>query len=150
MTAATHRTEDALQPSQLKPRFGGVLWRLARFTTPMMLPTAGKRWNPVFAVVEHRGRKTGRPYRAPVAARRVAGGFVVALAFGTQVDWYRNLAAAGGGNLRWRGHTYPVGQPERIEAAAALDAFHVVQRILLRIAGVDGYIRLPDAAPDAD
>jgi hypothetical protein len=34
-----------------------------------MLPLAGKRWNPIFAVAEHRGRKSGRQYVTPVAAR---------------------------------------------------------------------------------
>jgi deazaflavin-dependent oxidoreductase (nitroreductase family) len=126
------------------PRFGGVLWRIARFTNPAMLPLAGSRWNPIFAVVEHRGRRSGRSYAAPVAARRIPGGFVVSLAFGAQVDWYRNLLAADGGTIRWRGDAYRVAAPTRIDAAAALAAFHPVQRLLLRIAGVDGYVRVDD------
>ena len=126
------------------PRFGGVLWRVARFTSPATMPMAGKRWNPIFAVIEHRGRRSGRTYATPVAARRVAGGFVISLAFGAQVDWYRNLLAAGGGTLRWQGREYPVSRPERIDSAAGLAAFHPVQRLLLRIGGVDGYIRVAD------
>jgi deazaflavin-dependent oxidoreductase (nitroreductase family) len=133
---------DGPQP---QPRFGGILWRAARLTSPLTLPLAGKRWNPIFAIVEHRGRKSGRPYTAPVAARRIADGFVIALAFGAQVDWYRNLMAAEGGTIRWRGHAYRVTAPERIEAATALAAFHPVQRLLLRIAGVDGFVRLGEA-----
>jgi deazaflavin-dependent oxidoreductase (nitroreductase family) len=125
------------------PRFGGVLWRAARFTSPVTMPLAGKRWNPIFAVIEHRGRRSGRQYATPVAARRVAGGFVISLAFGAQVDWYRNLQAAGG-TIRWRGDAYRVSRPERIDAASALTAFHPVQRLLLRIAGVDGYVRVAD------
>jgi len=127
------------------PRFGGVLWRIARFTNPVMMPLAGKRWNPIFAIVEHRGRKSARRYAAPVAARRIGGGFVVSLAFGAQVDWYRNLLAANGGIIRWRGDAYPVAVPERIDAPIGLAAFHPVQRLLLRIAGVDGYVRVADA-----
>src|SRR5687768_13299362 len=91
MTATTQSTRTATRADAApKPRFGGVLWRIARVTNPVMLPLAGKRWNPIFAIVEHRGRKTGRPYAAPVAARRVSGGFVISLAFGAQVDWHRN------------------------------------------------------------
>src|SRR4051812_39571795 len=86
-----------LQTAAAKPRFGGVLWRLSRLTKPVTLPLAGKRWTPIFAVVEHRGRRTGRQYATPVAARRIADGFAITLAFGAQVDWYRNLLAAGGG-----------------------------------------------------
>jgi deazaflavin-dependent oxidoreductase (nitroreductase family) len=128
------------------PRFGGLLWRVARFTSPATMPLAGKRWNPIFAVIEHRGRRSGRNYSTPVAARRVAGGFVISLAFGAQVDWYRNLLAAGGGTLRWQGDEYPVSMPERIDSAAGLSAFHPVQRLLLGIGGVDGYIRVADSA----
>ena len=131
------------------PRFGGVLWRIARFTNPAMKPLAGRRWNPIFAVVEHRGRKTARRYAAPLAARRIAGGFVISLAFGAQVDWYRNLLAAGGGTIRWRGDAYPVAAPERIDVAEGLAAFHPVQRLLLRVAGVDGFVRVDDAGSRA-
>ena len=137
---------SATSPTTREPRFGGILWRLARRTTALMLPFAGQRWNPIFAVLEHRGRQTGRRYEAPVAARRVAGGFVVALAFGTQVDWYRNLVAAGGGSLRLRGQTHAVGAPVAIEADSGLASFHLIQRAALRLGRIDAYIRLPDAA----
>jgi deazaflavin-dependent oxidoreductase (nitroreductase family) len=130
-----------------KPRFGGVLWRVARALNPIMLPLAGRRWNPIFAVAEHRGRKSGRQYVTPVAARRVEDGFVIALAFGAQVEWYRNLVAAQGGTVRWRGRAYPVGAPERIDMATALPAFMLVQRLALRLARVDGYVRVRDAEP---
>ena len=131
--------EEQLIP-RTGPRFGGVLWRLARLTSPVTLPLAGKRWNPIFAVIEHQGRRTGRSYAAPVAARRTAEGFVISLAFGAQVDWYKNLLAAGGGTIRWRGRTYRVRAPERITTASALTAFNLVQRVALRIGGVDGYV----------
>jgi deazaflavin-dependent oxidoreductase (nitroreductase family) len=142
--AIAHQPTSGPAPA---PRFGGMLWRIARFTSPATMPLAGKRWNPIFAVLEHRGRKTGRRYATPVAARRVAGGFVISLAFGAQVDWYLNLVAAGGATIRWRGRTYWVSGPERITSQDALGAFNLIQRLLLRIAGVDGYVRLEDGEP---
>jgi deazaflavin-dependent oxidoreductase (nitroreductase family) len=144
MTAAEHTRAAARRDAASNPRFGGVLWRIARLTNPLTLPLAGKRWNPIFAVVEHRGRKSGRRYAAPVAARRIADGFVISLAFGAQVDWYRNLVAARGGTVRWRGHGYQVTAPERIDAASGLAAFHPIQRLLLRVAAVDGYVWVAD------
>jgi deazaflavin-dependent oxidoreductase (nitroreductase family) len=126
------------------PRFGGLLWRIARATTGFARPFAGKRWNPVFAIVEHRGRKSGKTYATPVAARRIDRGFVIALAFGVQVDWYRNLLAAAGGTVRWRDVNHAVGAPERIDSTTALAAFNRVQRLALRIARVDGFVHVPD------
>jgi deazaflavin-dependent oxidoreductase (nitroreductase family) len=110
-----------------------------------MVRFAGNRWNPIFSVVEHVGRRSGRRYAAPVAARRTADGFVISLAFGAQVDWHRNLLAAGGGTIRWRGRAYRVGAPARIDRTAAIAAFHPIQRIFLRIAAIHGYITVTDA-----
>src|ERR687892_307622 len=107
MTATTH-----IEQRTGAPRFGGLFWRLARRTKAFGLAFAGTRWNPVFAVVEHCGRHSGRTYTAPVAARRVGDGFVISLAFGDKVDWYLNLAAASGGTIRWNGAAYRVETPE--------------------------------------
>jgi deazaflavin-dependent oxidoreductase (nitroreductase family) len=127
------------------PRFGGVFLRAARSTTRLALPFAGKRWNPLFSVVRHAGRRSGRTFETPVAARRVADGFVVALAFGSTAHWYRNLVAARGGVIRWRGVDHPVGAPETIAAETALAVFLRIQRAGLRAADIGGYVFLPDA-----
>jgi deazaflavin-dependent oxidoreductase (nitroreductase family) len=132
------------------PRLGGLFRRLSRMTGGLALPLAGKGWNTIFAVVEHRGRRTGRAYFTPVAARRVEGGFVIALAFGAHVDGHRNLLAADGGTLRWKGTTYRIGTPRPMAADTALPAFDLVQRLGLRAAGIDRYVFVPDApTPDA-
>jgi len=142
MSAVSHPTRAAHALSS--PRFGGFLWRLVRRSTRIMLPLAGRRWNPIFAIVEHRGRRSGRIYRTPVAVRRVDGGFVLALAFGAQVDWYRNLVAGSGGVLRWRARDYPIGAPRAIDAETAISTFMLIQRVALRAGRIDGYIRVDD------
>lgn len=138
---------NAISTIDARPRFGGLFWKLARRTTAITLPLAGHRWNPVFAVVVHRGRRTGLERATPVAVRRVTGGFVIALAFGVQVDWYRNLVVADGGTIRWRGSAYPIGSPRPIDGASAGAAFHPIQRLLLRMAGIDGYVRVDATGP---
>ena len=136
--------------SARSPRLGGLFLRAARATTRLALPFAGKRWNPIFSVVRHTGRKSGQTFEAPVAARRLDDGFILALAFGKGAHWYRNLVAAGGGVIRWRGVDHPVGAPSDIDVDQALAAFLPVQRAGLRAAHIDGYVRVPDetvAAP---
>lgn len=131
------------------PRLGGLFLRGARATAGLMRPLAGKRWNPIFSVVRHTGRRSGRTFDTPVAARRVDDGFVLALAFGRGAHWYQNIVAAGGGVIRWRGVDYPVGAPQPIDAETALAAFLPIQRAGLRAADIDGYIRVPDAPATA-
>jgi deazaflavin-dependent oxidoreductase (nitroreductase family) len=137
-----------LFPQTRNPRLGGLFLTAARATAGLMRPLAGKRWNPLFSVVRHTGRRSGMTFETPVAARRVDHGFVLALAFGPGAHWYRNLLAAGGGIIRWRGVDHPVGAPVPIDAESALATFNAVQRAGLRAASVDGYIRVPDA-PEA-
>ncbi len=148
MTDLIRRANVTNRPAETavkQPRFGGILWRLSRRTSGWASPLAGRRWNPIFARVLHRGRRSGRAYQTPVAARRMADGFIISLAFGAQVDWHRNLVAAGGGVIRWRGRDYEVSGPEMIDADEALPEFDPVQRLFLRLAGIDGYIRVLDA-----
>ena len=132
-------------PTARSARLGGLFLRAARITTRAALPLAGKRWNPIFSTVRHVGRRSGRAFETPVAARRVSGGFVLALAFGDGVHWYQNLRAARGGVIRWRGVDHPVGSPEPIGRDEALAAFLPIQRAGLRAADIDGYILVPDA-----
>jgi deazaflavin-dependent oxidoreductase (nitroreductase family) len=142
MTSSTRANIAGTLP---RPRFGGVFWRLVKRMSPLMIRLAGRRWNPVWAVVEHVGRRSGRRYSASVAAIRTTGGFVVSLAFGAHVDWYRNLVAAGGGTIRWRDRSYAVGAPEPMETTTGRGAFHPIQRFFLWLTAVDGFVHLPDA-----
>ena len=71
------------------------------------------------SVVFHTGRTSGREYAAPLCVSWTAGGFVVPAAFGTQADWFRNLAAHPRARLRHKGTTYQV-EAEAIGAEEAL------------------------------
>jgi hypothetical protein len=51
---------------------------------------------PGFGVIVHAGRTSGRMYRTPVNVFRVPGGYLVALTYGTNSEWVRNVVAAGG------------------------------------------------------
>src|SRR5712692_5869519 len=58
---------------------------------------------PGFGVVVHLGRLTHRQYRTPVNVFRRPGGFVIALTYGPNADWVRNVLANGGCELEYRG-----------------------------------------------
>lgn len=66
---------------------------------------------PGFATVVHRGRKSGREYRTPVNLFRNDGGYVVALTYGPDSDWVRNVLAAGGCTLETRGQAVKATNP---------------------------------------
>lgn len=69
---------------------------------------------PGFALVEHRGRKSGRTYRTPVNAFATDDGFAIALTYGRDSEWVRNVLAAGGAVIVTRGRSVPVGHPQII------------------------------------
>ena len=54
-----------------------------------------------FAVIYHVGRRSGKPYETTIMVWPMEDGFVIALTYGPAVDWYRNMMAAGGGEVFW-------------------------------------------------
>jgi F420H(2)-dependent quinone reductase len=51
---------------------------------------------PGFGILTHVGRKSGRVYRTPVNVFRTPEGFLIALTYGRESEWVRNVVAAGG------------------------------------------------------
>ncbi|MGW0177792.1 nitroreductase family deazaflavin-dependent oxidoreductase [Nocardia sp. NPDC003345] len=90
--------------------------KVTRFVAP---------WAPGWAVVVHRGRKSGRVFRTPLWAFRRDNGFVIALTYGTESDWVKNVLAAGGCELETRGRRYLIGSPQlyRDESARGMPLF---------------------------
>jgi deazaflavin-dependent oxidoreductase (nitroreductase family) len=73
---------------------------------------------PPWAVILHRGRRSGRPYRTPLFAFRRQQTLVIALLYGHESDWLRNLQAGGGRVIR-RGRAYEVQPPKVVDTSAA-------------------------------
>jgi deazaflavin-dependent oxidoreductase (nitroreductase family) len=67
---------------------------------------------PPFAVIEHHGRRSGRPYRTPVFAFRRGSEVIVVLSYGRNSQWVQNLEAAGGGGLIRARHRYELTNPQ--------------------------------------
>jgi deazaflavin-dependent oxidoreductase (nitroreductase family) len=66
---------------------------------------------PGFALVRHRGRRSGRPYRTPMFAFRDGDDYVFALTYGSGVPWVRNVLAAGRCELETRGRIVDLTDP---------------------------------------
>ncbi|WP_156687898.1 nitroreductase family deazaflavin-dependent oxidoreductase [Mycobacterium sp. Marseille-P9652] len=85
---------------------------------PVMMLVAGQRyWYAGY--VEHTGRRSGKTYTTPVVIDRVGDGYMIPLPYGTEVDWLRNVMAAGRATLHVNGQTCPAVEPEIIDAATA-------------------------------
>ena len=115
---------------------------LARVTAPLSRPLAGRRYFPIWAVVHHRGRRSGLEYAVPVAIRVTADAFIIPLPWGDRTQWLRNVIAAEGCVVKWRGAMHRVTAPRVVNLQEAAPAFHPIQRSILRIAGVNRFVRL--------
>lgn len=82
-------------------------------------------WAPGWAVVIHRGRKSGKTFRTPLWAFQRGNGYVIALTYGSNADWLRNVIAAEGCELETRRRRYRVGSPRvyRDERATSMPPF---------------------------
>lgn len=94
-------------------------WRFARLTAPMTRLLAGRRFPPIWAVVHHRGRKSCRALAVPIAVIATPDVFIVNLPWGAGTNWVRNVQAAGGCVLRWKGRDHQVSAPQLLDEAAA-------------------------------
>ena len=110
-----------------------------RVTNHVTGPLAGRL--PGFGVVVHRGRRSGREYRSPVNVFVAAGGYVVALTYGADSDWVKNVLAAGNCEVVTRGRTVHLTAPELFHDEARRAVPRAV-RPLLRILGVADFMRL--------
>lgn len=102
----------------------------SHFTLPRSLARFNKRvtnriqgqWAwllPPYAVIVHKGRKSGTTYRTPVVASVADDRVLVGIMYGRQSDWVRNLLAAGGGEFVRLGRTYELLDPEVVEESDA-------------------------------
>lgn len=105
---------------------------------------------PLFGIVRHRGRRSGRRYRAPVNVFRDGDDYVVALTYSSQVHWVRNVLAAGGCELETGGRIVRLTDPEVfVDRARKLMPSPV--RLFLGLMNVTEFMRLrPVAEPAAD
>lgn len=94
--------------------------RVARFNRAVNNPIQAQyAWLlPPWAVVCHRGRRSGRRYRTPVLAFKRGETLSIGILYGEESDWVRNVLARGGEVVRG-GRTFALVAPQVLDAAAA-------------------------------
>ena len=122
---------------------------LARFnrvvTNRISRPLAG--WLPGFAVIVHVGRKSGAEYRTPLNAWIGDHDVIVALTYGRDTDWLKNLTTADGGEVIAGRKSYRVGPPQLI-GSEGMSRMPALAKPILRSINVDEFALLPLVRPD--
>lgn len=93
-------------------------------------------------VITHVGRVSGRTYRTPIDAHPVDGGYVIALVYGSESDWVRNVVAAGGARLTIGGRHIELASPRVIAEDEARRILPETVKPPPRILNITEYLRL--------
>jgi deazaflavin-dependent oxidoreductase (nitroreductase family) len=120
------------------------MWRFRHVAThvvdPLLLPVATRL--PGFGVLTHVGRTTGRTYRTPINLFRRGDECLVFLTYGSDVQWVKNVLAAGRCSVETRGRVVELIDPELIDDPQLRPAPPHIRFVERRIAGVTQYLRM--------
>jgi deazaflavin-dependent oxidoreductase (nitroreductase family) len=94
-----------------------------------------------FGVIVHQGRRSGRQYRTPVNVFSVPGGYLVALTYGPNSDWVKNVVAGNGCVLEVRGRRVRLINPRIVHDESRRDVPPIVRTVLGLLAVTD-FLRL--------
>jgi deazaflavin-dependent oxidoreductase (nitroreductase family) len=103
-------------------------------------------WMPWFGIIRYRGRTSGRSYATPMNVFERDDGYVLALTYGADVDWVKNVIAAGGCELETRRRRLNLTDP-RLVVDASCRPVPAFVRPFLRLLGVDTFMLLRRADP---
>jgi deazaflavin-dependent oxidoreductase (nitroreductase family) len=113
------------------------------FTNRLMRPAAARL--PWFGVLEHIGRKSGAVRQSPLNAfRRGPDRWIVALTYGPDVQWVRNVLAAGRCRMLVQGSWIELVEPRRFRDPRRTQVPLIV-RWALTLLGVDWFLEMREA-----
>jgi deazaflavin-dependent oxidoreductase (nitroreductase family) len=119
------------------PRF---VARVNRRVTNRLLAGLATRL-PGFGVAIHIGRRSRRQYRTPVNVFRRGDRFTIALTYGLNADWVRNVLAEDGCALETRGRTLRLSRP-RLYHDESRSAVPAPVRLVLGLVNVSDFLEL--------
>jgi deazaflavin-dependent oxidoreductase (nitroreductase family) len=116
MNETTHQSGPAMQGAA-----DGPPRRLVNATAPIARALAGRRWMPLWALIRHRGRRSGIAYETPIAVVPTTDASIVmiGLPWGATTNWARNVVAADGASLRRRRRGVELGHPRIVDGMEA-------------------------------
>ena len=117
-----------------------------KHVTNRILGTVARSKYGLFAIVRHVGRRSGRTYETPVIVFPLLDGFVLALTYGKEVDWYRNVTAAGRCVIIWHQREYAISRIEPMTLHDAQPLLRQPFRTLLGVFGTQHFVRMYNAA----
>jgi deazaflavin-dependent oxidoreductase (nitroreductase family) len=97
-----------------------------RYMNPVVRRIA--RFLPTFAVVKHRGRKSGRSYETVVNAYRKGNVLAIQLGHG-KADWVKNVLAAGEAEVRLMGRDLRITNPRIVPVGAGTEGLPWIARL---------------------
>ena len=140
MTASMDTSSD--DPTTTLTRGDSLMHRLSVRAGGLSRGMAGNRWFPLWGVLRHVGRTSGRAYAIPIVALPTRGGFLIPLPFGDQTQWLKNLRAAERAGLRHAGREYVIERPEVIDLKTAGPDLPAWVRFASGRVGIDRFVRV--------
>ena len=118
------------------PRSLGPFNRTVAFR---MLGPLGGKIRP-FAIVTHTGRRSGNTYETLVLAFERDGTVAIAMTYGSDVDWVRNVFTAGGASIDLGGKPSEVANPRLVGDEEGASYIPAPVRSTLRALNVHEYL----------
>ena len=103
-------------------------------SAPVAVAISGHRWFPLFAILRHRGRRTGTAYSTPVAVIPTVSTdiFLIGLPVGSQRPTGPETSARpAAATLRWKGRDHEATEPRLIAAVEAASLARPLFRLVV-------------------
>jgi len=123
-----------------------VTWYHRHVTNPVMVRFFSGR-SAHAALLHHVGRRSGKAYSTPLTAHRSEDTIIVPLPYGTEVDWLRNLQAAGQGVVELESRSFTFDELEVVPADRVMALLPPFVARLFRLHGTKQALRLHVAGP---
>ncbi|MBN7548407.1 nitroreductase family deazaflavin-dependent oxidoreductase [Mycobacteroides abscessus subsp. abscessus] len=108
---------------------------LARFnryvTNPLAKLFAG--WAPLWGIIEHVGRSSGKVYRTPLTVFGIDTGYVILVGYGLESNWIKNVRSAGTAVMHRHGRAVIVNNPQIVSKAQAQEWIKPSSRLFYRL-----------------